>query len=91
MLSPLSELKILFLVKLTAKFFFFMLNKFGQSNLKKNFHTENSALLIFFYLTNNTREEVDNLRHLFQQYDIHLERFKGSVFDDSYQNANFVA
>ena len=68
-----------------------MLSPLSKSSLKKKLLQNNSTVTIFFYLTNSARDEVDNLKHVFQQYNIHLERFKETTTDDFYKNANFVA
>jgi hypothetical protein len=68
-----------------------MLSTWSKPSLKKKLMKNNSTLAIFFYLTNSARDEVDNLKHVFQQYHMHLERFKETASADFYKNANFVA
>ena len=68
-----------------------MLNIWNKSSSKKKIMQHNSNLRIFFYLTNSTRDEVDNLKHVFQQYNIQLKRFEETASVFFYKNANFVA
>ena len=70
----------------------------SQSKVTNQNSSKNASFIILFSLTTNDRDEIDQLKHVFQQYHMSFQRFTARNQNDFSQilprlsqNANLIA